>query len=156
MFGQPKQLLLKTSFVFLVLAIDYFIIFRGLYMALYKRCYLIFIIGAFGYCFLEILWRGYTHPSMGIAGGLCLIGIYYINKLNCSRFIRAFLSTLLISFTEFIFGVVLNIILHLNIWNYSSIPLNFMGQICLPFSLLWFILSYCIILFLDYSNCKFL
>ena len=56
-------------------------------MSTYKRCYFIFVTGAIGYCTLEILWRGYTHPSMGIAGGLCLIGIYYISRLNFARFL---------------------------------------------------------------------
>ena len=118
-------------------------------MTIYKRCYFIFIAGAFGYCLLEILWRGYTHPSMGIAGGLCLIGIYYISKLNYSRVFRAVLSTLLITLTEFIFGVILNILLKLNIWDYSGMPFNFLGQICLPFSLLWFVLSYTLIFIID-------
>ena len=115
-------------------------------MSVYKRCYFIFIAGALGYCLLEILWRGYTHPSMGIAGGLCLIGIYYISKLNCPRVLRAIFATVFITLTEFVFGIILNIILNLNVWDYSQMPFNFMGQVCLPFSLLWFILSYSIII----------
>ena len=31
--------------------------------------------------------------------------------------------------------------LGLNIWDYSNMPLNLWGQICLPFSCLWFFLS---------------
>lgn len=118
-------------------------------MSTYKRCYFIFVTGAIGYCTLEILWRGYTHPSMGIAGGLCLIGIYYISRLNRSRILRAFFSALLITATELIFGIFLNLLLHLDIWNYSKMPYNFMGQICLPFSLLWLILSYIIIFIIE-------
>ena len=121
-------------------------------MSTYKRCYFIFITGALGYCLLEILWRGYTHPSMGIAGGLCLIGIYYISKFRYSRLLRAFFSTLLITTTELIFGFILNIILNLNVWDYSQTPFNFMGQVCLPFSLLWFVLSYVLILIIDFAN----
>ena len=123
-------------------------------MGLYKRCYFIFLIGATGYCLLEILWRGYTHPSMGIAGGICLIGIYYIGKLKNSRIFRAFLSALLITATELIFGIILNTFMHLNIWDYKTIPLNFMGQICLPFSVLWFMISYAVIFVIDFSKRK--
>lgn len=123
-------------------------------MSTYKRCYFIFITGALGYCLLEILWRGYTHPSMGIAGGLCLIGIYYISKFRYSRLLRAFFSTLLITTTELIFGFILNIILNLNVWDYSKTPFNFMGQVCLPFSLLWFVLSYVLILIIDFAKEK--
>ncbi len=119
-------------------------------MKIYKRCYFIFFIGAFGYCLLEILWRGYTHSSMGIAGGICLLGIYHISKLRYSRIFKAMLSAVFITLTEFIFGIILNISLHLDIWDYSSTPLNFMGQICLPFSFLWFVLSYIAIFTFDF------
>ena len=118
-------------------------------MVLYKRCYFIFLTGAFGYCFLEILWRGYTHPSMGIAGGVCLIGIWYISKFHKPRIIRAVFSSLFITATEFIFGFFLNHIMELHIWDYSSIPLNLMGQICVPYSFLWFVISYFVILIFD-------
>ena len=30
-----------------------------------------FVIGALGYGFIEILWRGHTHLSMLAAGGIC-------------------------------------------------------------------------------------
>ena len=119
-------------------------------MAGYKKCYFIFLTGALGYCLLEILWRGYIHPSMGIAGGISLVGIYYISKLSCSRLLRAVLSTILITVTELIFGIFLNIIFHLNIWDYSKMPFNFMGQICLSFSFLWFVLSYISIFTFDF------
>ena len=87
-------------------------------MSVYKRCYFIFIAGALGYCLLEILWRGYTHPSMGIAGGLCLIGIYYISKLNCPRVLRAIFATVFIKqhsvldiFGAFAFGIPIRLLL---------------------------------------------
>ena len=121
-------------------------------MSTYKHCYFTFLIGAVGYCLLEILWRGYTHPSMGIAGGLSLIGICYINKLNKSRIFRAFLASLLITAIEFVFGFVLNILLRLQIWDYRALPFDFMGQICIPFSAIWFILSYVVLFTLDYKK----
>ncbi len=120
-------------------------------MVIYKRCYLIFLIGATGYCLLEFLWRGYTHPSMGIAGGICLIGIYYINIFleNHSRFLRATICSIMITATELLFGIILNQILNLNIWDYSDLPLNFMGQICIQFSIAWFAISYALIFIID-------
>ncbi len=122
-------------------------------MSVYKRCCFIFITGAVGYCLLEILWRGYTHPSMGLAGGICLIGIYKINRASIkSRLIRAILCMLLISFTELIFGLILNKLLLLNVWNYSLLPFNFLGQICAGYSLLWFLLSYIVLFFLDITK----
>lgn len=120
-------------------------------MTIYKRCYLIFLIGATGYCLLELLWRGYTHPAMGIAGGICLIGIYYINIFlgNHSRFLRAVICSIMITATELLFGIILNQILNLDIWDYSDLPFNFMGQICIQFSIAWFLISYVLIFIID-------
>ena len=119
-------------------------------MQIYKQCYLKFLIGAVGYCLIEILWRGYTHPSMGIAGGISFIAISYINNLKGkSRIFRAFLCALFITAIELIFGIIVNKILRLGIWDYSSLPFNFMGQICLLFSFFWFLLSYAVIRVLE-------
>lgn len=46
-----------------------------------------------------------------------------------------------ITLIEFTSGFILNIIMQLHIWDYSNMPLNILGQVCLPFMLLWFILS---------------
>jgi uncharacterized membrane protein len=43
---------------------------------------------------------------------------------------------------EFVAGIILNIILQLNVWDYSNMPFNILGQVCLPFSFLWFLLSF--------------
>lgn len=48
----------------------------------------------------------------------------------------------LITVIEFIIGIVFNIILKENVWDYSNMPLNIMGQICVPFSAIWFLLSF--------------
>ena len=37
-------------------------------------------------------------------------------------------------------GVADNLVMGWNVWDYSSMPLNLYGQICLPFSGLWFLL----------------
>ena len=36
----------------------------------------IFLIGGLGYGLLEILWRGRTHWSMLLTGGVCFIALY--------------------------------------------------------------------------------
>ncbi len=50
----------------------------------------------------------------------------------------AWLLTVLI---ELLWGLVLNIWLKIGVWNYSDMPFNFMGQICLYASLLWLLLA---------------
>ena len=55
---------------------------------------------------------------------------------------------------ELITGIIVNIVLKWHIWDYSGMPLNFIGQICLPFTLLWVLLSALIILLDDYIRYK--
>ena len=102
----------------------------------------IFIIGAVVYPILEILFRGYSHWSMSIAGGLSFLAIYSINRWfrHSSLGIRCALGALSITAIEFGIGCFVNLYLHLDVWNYSHIPLHLLGQICLPFTALWFVL----------------
>ena len=39
----------------------------------------LFLLGAAGYSLLEVLWRGYTHWTMGVTGGLCLSTLYRVS-----------------------------------------------------------------------------
>ena len=108
---------------------------------------LIFII--FGCCYLlfEIMWRGYTHWTMFIVGGLCGFLIGLINEKNKEMPLikQCLISTLIVTVIEFISGCIINLWLNLGVWDYSTMPFNILGQICLPYCLLWFILSILVI-----------
>jgi len=56
-------------------------------------------------------------------------------------FLRCVLFSLVITAVEFSVGVVVNILLGLDVWDYSSVPGNILGQICPAFTLLWFVIS---------------
>ena len=88
---------------------------------------------------LELLVRGYSHWSMAILGGVCLWLIYALNREKPRLLlpVRALLCASLITGSEFLFGCVLNLWLKWNIWDYSELPFDLLGQICLPYSLLW-------------------
>lgn len=103
------------------------------------------------YLGIELLYRGHTHWTMFLLGGLVSILIGLINEITpkMNIFVQMFIGTLIITFLELVFGYILNIKLGLCIWDYSNVPFNFLGQICLPFSFIWFILSYPIILLDD-------
>ena len=95
----------------------------------------LFFLGAAGYPLLELLYRGRTHYSMAIAGGLsaALIG-------KCSRMpgrlpVKAFLCGLGITGIEYVCGCIWN--RQYQVWDYRKMPLNFRGQVCLPYTLLW-------------------
>lgn len=104
---------------------------------------LYFLVGAAGYCLIEILWRGFTHPAMGIAGGIGFLTILHIEKSFAQRSIVycAFLCALCITGVELVFGILLNLVLKLAVWDYSDRSFNLFGQICPMYSGLWFALS---------------
>ena len=92
---------------------------------------------------MEIIWRGYTHISMGILGGICVVLIGIINEIyhDIPLLYQAPLGSTIITILEYISGYILNITLGLNIWDYSDLPFNVDGQVCLYYSLLWMVLS---------------
>ena len=107
-----------------------------------KKCEKIaaFTTGFVGYPLLELLWRGRTHPSMALAGGLAGLLLYPICTKRGARLI-CLKTAAVITAIELIFGIVFNLILRKNVWDYSQKPFNLWGQICLPYSILWFLLG---------------
>ena len=107
----------------------------------YATYTLLFLLGGNLYCITEILYRARTHYSMFFCAGLSVIVLYYIYTQNSG--IRplqfALIATAVITAFEFIFGIIVNIMLKMNVWDYSGLPLNVLGQICLPFSAIWFV-----------------
>lgn len=103
----------------------------------------IFLVGGCLYSALEIIYRQHTHISMFFAGGICLVLIAIVDGItpNVNFVLKAAMCGAVITAVELLFGIIFNLILGLNIWNYSGEPLNLFGQICLPFTLIWVIIS---------------
>lgn len=115
-----------------------------LVMKLMSKYLLLFSVGAFLYLWTEILYRGHTHWTMGVLGGLCFIAVGLINEFlswDTPLWIQGIVGSGIITILEFISGCILNIWLGLGIWDYSQMPFNVCGQICLPFSIAWVVLS---------------
>jgi len=118
-----------------------------------KRNLIIGLIGGLLYVMTEIVWRGYTHWSMFILGMICTLIVGSLNNYlpwNMDLSIQMLCGSLIITILEFITGYIVNILLRWNIWDYSHMPFNFIGQICLMYTLLWFLLSLPVILLDDY------
>jgi len=111
----------------------------------------LFSVGAIGYGLIELLWRGRTHWSMCLAGGISFLGISKISARlkNSCLFVKALASCGFITTIELLFGIVFNIILKRKVWDYSKMPLNIGGQICVLYSFFWLVLSF---LFIPLSN----
>lgn len=104
----------------------------------------LFLTGGILYPTLEILCRGKTDFSMAIAGGLCLclIDDVCLHRLKVRPLmVKCLAGSTIITFVEFTTGCLVNIAFKMNVWDYSQLPGNILGQICLPFSMLWFFLT---------------
>lgn len=111
------------------------------------------VIGGAIYVGIEMLWRGHSHPSMFILGGLCFVSIGLINELfpwELGIVWQALIGGTMVTCLEFITGVIVNIWLKLGVWDYSGLPLNILGQVCLTFYFAWVGLSVVAIVFDDY------
>lgn len=110
---------------------------------LYRLAVLWLVLGMC-YATVELLWRGVTYSPMIAVGGLCglCIGLLNQHPVFCDRHIwqQCFIGTVITLAIEYTSGYILNIRLGLNIWNYSKMPLNINGQICLLYAVLWFFL----------------
>lgn len=106
------------------------------------KYFFIFCVGGLIYMLIETIFNGSTHWTMGILSGICFILIGLIDSFyTLPLYKQMLMSAVLITALEFIAGTILNLGLKLNIWNYSHLPINILGQVCLPFSLIWFFLS---------------
>ena len=105
---------------------------------LIKELILLIIFGI-TYCGIEILYRGRTHISMLFVG--VLIGM--INEITpkMNIILQMFIGAVIVTIIEFFSGYIINIILGLNVWDYSNLMFNYKGQISLIFTVIWFFLS---------------
>lgn len=118
---------------------------------------ILFLLGGYIYYGIEILWRGYSHYSMIICGGICFIyaGLqneqiewdypFWKQVLRVEAFILS---------AEFITGCIVNLWLGLDVWDYSGLPGNILGQTCPQFALLFLPLSAVAIVVDDFVRWK--
>lgn len=106
---------------------------------------ILFLIGGLLYALIEILWRGYTHWTMFLLGGICFVIMGLLNEYKIQwhwcLLKQSIVSACVITAFEFIAGYIVNIRLGWQVWDYSDLPLNLYGQICLYYFLLWIPLS---------------
>ena len=113
----------------------------------------LFLIGGATYFCIEMLWRGHSHWTMFIVGGICFIFCGGINEWfdwDMPLWKQMLICSVGITAIEFLAGIAINLIFKLNVWDYSNQPFNILGQICLLYSFLWFLLSLLAIITDDY------
>lgn len=110
-----------------------------------RKDFVLYIVGGAAYYLIEILYRGHSHYSMFLLGGVCFLLIGSLNEYVFSWQMplnsQMTLSALAVTILEFVCGLTVNLLLGLNVWDYSSQPYNLLGQICLLYTCFWYLLS---------------
>ena len=109
-------------------------------MKIWKQAVL-FYLGGCAYMGLELLWRGRSHGSMFVAGGLCFLLIGQLNHVRprLPLPLRAAVGAGIVTMVELGIGLLCN--RNYEVWDYRDQAGNFLGQICPIFTILWFPVS---------------
>lgn len=126
----------------------------------FGKAVILFLIFGLIYFIIETLWKGHlTHWSMFIVAGLAGVLIGGINEYipwEMPFWYQCGIGMIIATILEGISGLILNVWLKLNVWNYSNTPLNFFyKQCCVPFCVVWYVLAGLCILIDDYIRWKF-
>ena len=110
-------------------------------MALILRKYLALTsVGGLLYVVLELVWRGRSHWTMLLLGGICFMALGLINEIlpwSLALWKQMLIGVAIVTALEFITGCIVNLWLGWNIWDYSGLSGNILGQICPQYCLLW-------------------
>lgn len=109
----------------------------------------LFSIGAIIYFEIELNWRYFagtlpvhwTMPLLGASAFLLIGGINNWLPWELGFAWQSLLGGGIATAAEFAAGYVLNLWLGLGVWDYSHLPFNILGQICLPFALAWVLIA---------------
>ena len=118
----------------------------------------LFLSCGFIYCMIEILFRGWSHWSMFVLTGF--LGVFCVDSINntlsfdCDYIAQILISTILCTIGEGISGIILNIWLQLNVWDYSKMTFGtfFFGQCNVLFCFAWMLIISIIIFYCDAYN----
>ena len=108
------------------------------------KYYTLGTLGGTVYVFIELMWRGYSHWSMFLLGGICFIALGLINEVipwDMPLIAQMLIGCAIITALEFITGCIVNLWLGWDVWDYSDLPYNLLGQISVMSSIGWYFLS---------------
>lgn len=111
---------------------------------LFNKYLILFDTGGLLYVILELLWRGRSHWSMFILGGICFIALGLINEVfpwDMPLWKQMLTGACLVTALEFMTGCIVNLWLGWDVWDYSNLPGNILGQICPQFFVVWIFVS---------------
>ena len=110
---------------------------------------ILFYLGGSAYMGLELLWRGRSHGSMFLAGGLCFLLIGHLGEVRprLPLPLRCLVGAGIVTMVELGAGLLFN--RDYAVWDYRGFPGNYLGQICPRFCLIWVVLALVVLLIYD-------
>ena len=109
-----------------------------------KKHLILGTIGGLIYVLFELISRGYSHWTMFLLGGTCFVLLGLINEIldwDTPLTLQMLIGCTVITVLEFITGCVVNLWLGWNVWDYSDLKFNILGQISLFSSIGWYFIS---------------
>lgn len=113
------------------------------------------VVGGLSYGIIELIYRQKTYYLMILCGAIAIILLDKINDYiswDMDILLQGCIGSLIITGMEFIIGNLYLMGIVPKMWDYSNVWFNYKGIICLPFSLIWILLSICAILLADTIN----
>ena len=98
------------------------------------------LVGGGLYVLLELVWRGRSHWTMFLLGGICFVSLGMINEVipwDMPLWQQTAIGAAIVTALEFVAGCVVNLWLGWDVWDYSGLPGNVLGQISPQFFILW-------------------
>lgn len=111
------------------------------------------------YFLLEVAYKTITGHPERISWTMLVLAVVLTVPLErcgaelpweCPLWLQALACAALVTVTEFVAGVVLNLWLCLNVWDYSDLPFNLLGQICPQYAIVWWGLCFLFIPVFDW------
>ncbi len=122
-------------------------------MSRFIKGLILFLIGGFIYYMVEVAWRGWSHWTMFILGGICFLFAGGLNERiswEMPLWKQVLIADGFVLIGEFITGCIVNLWLGWNVWDYSDLPFNLLGQSCPQFAILFLPLCLIAIILDDY------
>lgn len=118
---------------------------------------ILFLFGGAVYSLIEVVFRGYTHWSMTVTGGICLVLMYrrFTARPDDPLMMKCLFGAVTITALEFAAGCIVNLWLDWQVWDYSGMMFNLYGQICPLFSALWFLLTVPVVSLTEFFSRRF-
>lgn len=94
------------------------------------------------YMMIELAWRGRTHWTMMVLAAVVFVCAGILDELDkpLKKWQQVIIGTAVATALEFVAGVIINLWLGLNVWDYSHLSGNVLGQICPQFTVAWALL----------------